>query len=121
METNTRQEQTTEGTKGTSELPKITSEIKVKNPLRVAQGKKLAAISREAKARKAREREMSIRKEEVEKCETSYATTTLLSVIGILVVGGGYYFFQRRKKDQQPVNNNNNNEKPSENSNLENF
>ena len=87
METNTKQEQ------ASSEPPKITSEVKVKNPLRVAQGKKLAAISREAKARKAREREENIRKEEVEKCEKEnyfpYATTTLFPVIaGILVFGG---------------------------------
>ena len=112
METNVKQEE------AVPEPPKITSEVKVKNPLRVAQGKKLAAISREAKMRKAKEREMSIRKEEVEKCETSYATTMLFSIIGILVFGGGYYFFQQRKKEQQPANNN---KKPSENSNLENF
>ena len=73
METNgsnTKQEEqaTSQATPGP---PKITSEVKVKDPRRVAQGKRLAAISREAKARKAREREMSIRKEEVEKCERS--------------------------------------------------
>ena len=104
------------------EPPKITSEVKVKDPRRVAQGKRLAAISREAKAKKAREREASIRREEVEKCERSekenyFPSYALLPVIGILVVGGGYYFFQR-KKDQQPDNDN---EKQPENSNLENF
>ena len=36
--------------------PKITTVEKVKNPKRVEQGKRLAAISREAKARKAAER-----------------------------------------------------------------
>ena len=113
METNTKQEE------ASSEPVRITSEIKVKNPLRVAQGKKLAAISKEAKARKAREREENIRKEEVDRCEKEnyfpYATTTLFPVIGILVFGGSYYFFQQRKKEED------NNEKPSENSNLENF
>ena len=122
METNgsdTKQEQQEQ-----TEPPKITSEVKVKNPLRVAQGKRLAAISREAKARKAKEREASIRREEVDRCERSekenyFPSYALLPVIGILVVGGGYYFFQRKKKPDN--NNNDNNEKPSENSNLENF
>ena len=36
---------------------KITTVEKVKDPRRVAQGKRLAAISREAKARKAMERQ----------------------------------------------------------------
>ena len=35
--------------------PKITTMEKVKNPKRVEQGKRLAAISREAKSRKAKE------------------------------------------------------------------
>ena len=90
MEANVKQEQTP---------PKITSEIRVKNPLRVAQGKKLAAISREAKARKAREREANIRKEEVDRCEKeNYFPYAIFPVIGILAFGGGYYFFQQRKK-----------------------
>ena len=89
--------------------PKITSEVKVKvkDPRRVAQGKRLAQISREAKARKAREREASIRKEEVERCERSeresYSPYALLPVIGVLAISGGYYLYQR-KKDQQPAN-----------------
>ena len=111
MEANSEQEQAT---------PKITSEVKVKDPRRVAQGKRLAAISREAKARKAREREMSIRKEEVEKCEKeSYSYAILPVIAGVLVVGGGYYFYQR-KKDQQPDNDNEEKQQPV-NSNLENF
>ena len=121
MEANSEQEQATPGP------PKITSEVKVKDPRRVAQGKRLAAISREAKAKKAREREMSIRREEVEKCERSekesYYSTTLLPVIaGVLVVGGGYYFYQRKKDQQQPDNDDSNEEKQQPgNSNLENF
>ena len=118
METDTKQE-------GAAPEPsKITSEIKVKDPRRVAQGKRLAAISREAKARKAKEREASIRKEEADRCEQSeresYYSTTLLPVIaGVLVVGGGYYFYQR-KKDQQPDNDDSEKQQPG-NSNLENF
>ena len=114
MEANSEQEQTTPGP------PKITSEVKVKDPRRVAQGKRLAAISREAKARKAREREMSIRKEEVEKCEKeSYSYAILPVIAGVIVVGGGYFFYQR-KKDQQPDNDDNEKQQPG-NSNLENF
>ena len=93
----------------------------MKDPRRVAQGKRLAAISREAKARKAREREASIRREEVEKCERSEKENysyAILPVIGILAIGGGYYLYQR-KKDQQPANDSEVAEKQQPN--LENF
>ena len=121
METNgsnTKQEEQT-----APEPPKITSEVKVKDPRRVAQGKRLAAISREAKARKAREREASIRKEEADRCERREKESyfyTVFPVIGILVVGGGYYFYQR-KKDQQPNNDDSDEKQQPGNSNLENF
>ena len=46
------------------EEPRITTLTKVKNPLRVAQGKRLAAISREANARKARERQEHLQQQE---------------------------------------------------------
>ena len=119
MEANSEQEQTTPGP------PKITSEVKVKDPRRVAQGKRLAAISREAKARKAREREMSIRKEEADRCERSekesYFYTVFPVIAGVLVVGGGYYFYQRKKDQQQPDNNDNGEKQQPGNSNLENF
>ena len=118
MEANSEQEQATSGP------PKITSEVKVKDPRRVAQGKRLAAISRGAKARKAREREMLIRREEVEKCERSekesYFYTVFPVIAGVLVVGCGYYFYQR-KKDQQPDNNDNGEKQQPGNSSLENF
>ena len=104
--------------------PKITSEVKVKDPRRVAQGKRLAAISREAKARKAREREASIRREEVERCERSERESysyAVLPVIGVLAIGGGYYLYQR-KKDQQPANNDNSEERSEKQQpHLENF
>ena len=44
------------------EEPKITTVEKVKNPGRVASGKRLAAISKEAKARKAEERRRVLKK-----------------------------------------------------------
>ena len=122
METNgsnTKQEE-----QATPGPPKITSEVKVKDPRRVAQGKRLAAISREAKAKKAREREMSIRKEEADRCERSekesYSYALLPVIAGVLVVGGWYYFYQR-KKDQQPDNEERSEKQQPGNSNLENF
>ena len=118
MEVNSKQEE------AAPEPPKITSEVKVKDPRRVAQGKRLAQISREAKARKAKEREENIRKEEVEKCERgekeSYSYALLPVIAGVLVVGGGYYFYQR-KKDQQPDNDDSDEKQQPGNSNLENF
>ena len=94
----------TEDTEGHN--PKITSVVKekIKDPRRVPQGKKLAAISREAKERKARERKAAIRKEEAARCEeeqqenffnTSYA---LIPIIGI-ALGGYYFLFLRPTKD----------------------
>ena len=53
MQTNFKQMQTN---KVMSEEQKITTTEKVKNPKRVEQGRRLAAISKEAKARKAEER-----------------------------------------------------------------
>ena len=94
-------------TANSEETSKITE--KVKDPRRVAQGKKLAAISREAKARKAREREEAIRKEEANRCEeqgnASYALYTI-PIIGVIALGG-YYFLELR-----PTN-------PEKNPNLE--
>ena len=119
MQANPEQEQAT----SQEEPPKITSEVKVKDPRRVAQGKRLAAISREAKARKAREREASIRREEVERCERSERESysyAVLPVIGILAIGGGYYLYQR-KKDQQPANDDSEERSEKQQPNLENF
>ena len=55
-----------------SEEPKITTTEKVKNPGRVAAGRRLAAISKEAKARKAEERRAEPKKKKnVLKTQTS--------------------------------------------------
>ena len=118
MQANPEQEQAT--SQAASEPPKITSEVRVKDPRRVAQGKRLAAISREAKARKAKEQEASIRKEEVEKCEQeSYSPYALLPVIGILAIGGGYYLYQRKK--DQPANDDSEERSEKQQPHLENF
>ena len=75
---------------------KITTVEKVKNPKRVEQGKRLAAISREAKARKAAERA------KVEKCVEN--ANMLYVVVGALGVGLGYSiynFFSKKKGEPQ--------------------
>ena len=75
---------------------KITTVEKVKNPKRVEQGKRLAAISREAKARKAAERA------KVEECVEN--ANMLYVVVGALGVGLGYgiyNFFSKKKEEPQ--------------------
>ena len=81
------------------EEPKITttSVEKVKNPKRVEQGKRLAAISKEAKARKAAER----KKAEEECIENSNLLYVTVGVLGAAGLGYGIYNFFC-KKEQQP-------------------
>ena len=61
---------------------KITTVEKVKNPKRVEQGKKLAAISREVKARKATERKKA-EEECTENANILYVTVGTLGVVGL--------------------------------------
>ena len=69
------------------EEPKITTvEQKTKNPGRVASGKRLAAISRKAKARKAEERRRAGKEEEC----TGNANLLYVSVGVLGVIGLGY-------------------------------
>ena len=87
------------------ESPKITSVLKsekIKDPKKVAQGKKLAAISRQAKERKAKEREASIRKEEREHCEEGNGFLKYSSVLIPIILFGGYYLFYLRKEEKEP-------------------
>ena len=63
---------------------------------------------------------MSIRKDELEKCEKeNYLSYAILPAIGILVFGG-YYFFQHKKPSTEGTDDREADEKPK-NSNLENF
>ena len=84
---------------------KITSveKEKVKDLRRVAQGKRLAAISREAKERKARDREAARRKAQLEEKQENFfnASYAIIPIIGIAF--GGYYFLYLRN----PVGNEN--------------
>ena len=119
MEENIKETKEEEHTKETEESPKITSVVKterIKDPRRVAQGKKLAAISREAKARKAKGREAIIRKEESDRCEgeRNYSLYVIIPTIGIVMFGGYYFLYFRRKPNDDQ-------KKESKNSNLENF
>ena len=90
---------------GEGGTPKITSVVKtekIKDPKRVAQGKKLAAISRQAKERKAKEREASIRNEERERCDEEGGSFLKYSSVFIpVVLFGGYYLFYLRKKEPE--------------------
>ena len=104
---------------------KITSveKEKVKDPRRVAQGKKLAAISREAKERKAREREAAARQtqlKEEQETNASYASCAIILIIGI--VFGGYYFLYLRNPVGNSTNTKDNTqeeEEPKKKPNLE--
>ena len=69
----------------------ISNAPKQKDPRRVEAGKKLALISKEAKARKKLERENEIKK------EASYNSETLQTVVlvgGVLALGGLVYYLK---------------------------
>ena len=75
--------------------PKITT--KVKNPKRVEQGRRLAAIAKEAKARKAAERK-KVEEEFIENSNLLYVT---VGVIGVTGLGYGVYNFLCKQEQQQ--------------------
>ena len=76
----------------------ITTVEKVKNPKRVEQGKRLAAISKEAKARRTAERKKA-EEECIENSNLLYVTVGVLSVTGL---GYGVYNFFCKEEQQQP-------------------
>ena len=79
---------------------KITTVEKVKDPKRVAQGKRLAAISREAKARKARERQEHQQQGESE--ISSYLLLVPVIVIGVTAFGGYRYWKKGEPIKEEP-------------------
>lgn len=79
---------------------KITSAEKVKDPRRVAQGKRLAAISREAKARKAEERQRA--EECVDDSNMVYLAVGVTAVAGLTYGAYRYLYTTSDKKDPQP-------------------
>ena len=104
---------------------KITSveKEKVKDPRRVAQGKKLTAISREAKEGKARDREAARQAQSEGKQETNEhffnTSYTIIPIIGIAF--GGYYFLYLRNFTNIKENRDNiqDEEEPKKKPNLE--
>ena len=76
---------------------KITTVEKVKNPKRVEQGKRLAAISKEAKARKADE----FKKLEEECTGDSSLLYVSVGVLGVTGLGYGVYNFLCEGPQQQ--------------------
>ena len=75
---------------------KITTVEKFKDPRRVAQGKRLAAISREAKARKAKERQ-----EQQDQGESEISSYLLL--VPVIVIGAAAFGGYRYWKKEEPV------------------
>ena len=91
---------------GENKETKITSveKEKVKDPRRVEQAKRLAAISREAKERKARERAQRLKEEAEQQGGTesgfkfvSFSQYTLVPIVGIAL---GYYILYNDKEDR---------------------
>ena len=81
-----------------TEESKITTvDNKLKNPGRVAAGKRLAAISKEAKARKAAER----REAEAECIENSNLLYVTVGVLGVTGLGYGVYNLLCKQQQQQ--------------------
>ena len=82
-----------------SEETKITTtEQRVKNPARVAAGRRLASISKEAKARKAEERK-KLKEECTGKANLLYVSVGVLGVIGLAY--GTYNFLCKKEEPQQ--------------------
>ena len=103
--------------------PKITSIVKekIKDPTRVAQGKKLAAISRQAKERKAKEREAAAQEKWAVKFEKecflskSYGVYGVYALISVIAFGGYYFLYLRNglrnpKKTEDNIQENRNEE-----------
>ena len=80
-----------------SEESKITTVEKVKNPGRVAAGKRLAAISKQAKARKAEERKKA---ECIKNSNLLYVSVGVLGVVGLGY--GVYNFLCKQPQEQEP-------------------
>ena len=98
-----------------SEEPKITTVEKVKNPGRVAAGKRLAAISKEAKARKAEER----KKAEAECIENSNLLYVTVGVLGVTGLGYGVYNFLCKQEPQEPQQQEPQQEQPEKKNNFD--
>ena len=79
------------------EQPKITTVEKVKDPRRVAQGKRLAAISREAKAKKKQKR-LEQQQQEEESGNLSYLLPVV--IVGGVIATVRCYCYSKKKKEE---------------------
>lgn len=79
--------------------PRITSQEKTKNPKRVEQGKRLAAISKAAKEKKMRERILAEQEMDKEMLKESRSNSAFLLVAGapLFVSTGGYYVYKNKE------------------------
>ena len=89
------------------EKPKVitaTKVEKVKDPRRVALGKRRGAISREAKERKARGRQQQQQQQQQQESETSsYLLLVPVVVIGAVAFGGYRYWLKDNIKEGEPI------------------
>ena len=86
------------------EKPKVitaTKVEKVKDPRRVALGRRRGAISREAKERKARGRQQQRQQQESE--TSSYLLLVPVVVIGAVAFGGYRYWLKDNIKEGEPI------------------
>ena len=93
-------------------ITRVEKTQKLKDPRRVESGKRLAAISREAKARKAAERQsVSVR---TPANQDDSANTLIYVGVGVATIGGIYYIYNRTKGTDKPNDSEKKNEKPLE-------
>ena len=88
----------------TEEAPKITSAMKTpreKNPGRVAAGKRLAAISKEAKERKKLERENVIIRDQYDPFESIHAVRLVGGAFGLIVVARVALYFLSSERTEE--------------------
>ena len=111
---------------GENKETKITSveKEKVKDPRGVEQGKRLAAISREAKERKARERAHLEAEQQREQREAESFTPYVFVIPMVGIALGGYYLYHlyrpnNRKEREEPPKEDRREEGPKKKPNLE--
>ena len=89
-----------------SDSPKITKtekSEKIKDPRKVEAGKRLAAISREAKERKAREKVVTAKtaKPDTQDSSTSIDYKYIIGGVGVVAAVGGLYFVYKRDRIEE--------------------
>ncbi|CAB3989941.1 Hypothetical predicted protein [Paramuricea clavata] len=98
----------TEPSVSTPLVTKPSEQPKVKDPCRVTAGKRLAAISQQAKANKKAKREEAEREVSIESDdETSTFSLKKLGLISTIIVGFGTLYFmwrsQKKEEEEEPI------------------